>query len=123
MNVTLWIGQILLAGIFLLSGSLKSTQSLDRMVETGQTAAKIVPLPFMRLAGVSELFGVLGIILPWATGVARVLTPVAAAGFCVVMILAAGVHTRLREPGTVAVNLTILAVAAFVSIGRFGDLA
>lgn len=122
MNVTLWIGQILLAAIFLYSGSLKSTQSRDRMIETGQTAAKIVPLPIMRLAGVSELFGVLGVILPWATGIARVLTPVAAAGFCVVMILAATVHTRLREPRNVATNAGILAVAAFVSVGRFGDL-
>lgn len=122
MNVTLWIGQILLAAIFLLSGSLKSTQSQERMIETGQTSAKIVPLPFMRLAGVSELFGVLGIILPWATGVAPVLTPAAAVGFCLVMALAAMVHARLREPRTVAVNLGILAVAAFVAVGRFAGL-
>jgi DoxX-like family len=122
MNIVLWTGQVLLAGIFLLSGSLKSTQSRDRMIETGQTAAKIVPLPMMRVAGMTELLGVLGIILPWATGVARVLTPVAAVGFCVVMALAATVHARLREPRAIAVNLLILAVAAFVSIGRFGDL-
>ena len=122
MNIALWIGQILLAGIFTLSGSLKSTQSRDRMIETGQTAAKIVPLPFMRLAGVSELVGVLGVILPWATGIAKVLTPVAAAGFAVIMVLAASVHTRLREPKAVSTNLGILVVAVLVSWGRFGDL-
>jgi hypothetical protein len=33
MNVTLWIGQGLLAAIFTLSGVLKSTQSRDRMIE------------------------------------------------------------------------------------------
>lgn len=122
MNVTLWVGQILLAAIAAASGALKSTQSLDRMVATGQTAAKIVPLPFMRTAGISELFAVAGLILPWVTGIARVLTPVAAIGLGVVMILAATVHSRLREPRNVATNLVILAVCVFVSAGRFADL-
>jgi len=122
MNITLWIGQILLALIFTVSGSLKSTQSRDQMIETGQTAAKIVPLPFMRTAGVSELFAVAGLILPWVTGVGRVLTPVAATGLGVIMILAATVHTRLREPGNVAANMAILAVCVFVSTGRFADV-
>lgn len=122
MNIALWIGQIALAAIFTLSGALKSTQSRDRMIETGQTAAKIVPLPFMRLAGMSELVGVLGVILPWATGIARVLTPVAAAGFAVIMVLAASVHSRLREPKAVATNVGILVVAVLVSWGRFADL-
>lgn len=122
MNVATWIGQILLAGIFLLSGFLKSTMSKDRLLETGQTAAKIVPMPLMRLAAISELVGVLGVILPWATGIARVLTPVAATGFAATMILAAGVHTRLREPKAVTTNAAIFAVAVFVAWSRFTDL-
>src|SRR5262245_59845004 len=74
MNVLLWIGQGGLAGVFLLSGIGKSTQSRERMLATGQTAAEIVPVPVLRVAGVSELFGALGVILPWLTGIARVLT-------------------------------------------------
>ena len=54
MNVVLWVGQVALAGVFTLSGTVKSTQSLERMLATGQTAAKIVPLPFMRVAGASR---------------------------------------------------------------------
>ncbi len=122
MNIALWIGQILLAAVCAVSGSLKSTQSIDRMVATGQTAAKIVPLRYMRAAGVSELFATLGLILPWATGIARVLTPVAAAGFGVIMILAASVHSRLHEPRNVTTNMAFLAVCLFVSIGRFAAL-
>jgi hypothetical protein len=122
MNIALWIGQALLAFICVLSGSLKSTQSRERMIETGQTAAKIVPLPYMRAAGVSELFAVLGLTLPWATGIAPVLTPVAAAGFGVVMVLAMTVHSRLHEPRAVATNVGILAVCVFVAIGRFAAL-
>jgi len=122
MNIVLWIGQGVLAGIFLLSGAQKSTQSVQRMIATGQTAAKIVPLRYLRVAGVSELFGVLGVILPWLTGIARVLTPVAAVGFGVIMVLAAGVHTRLREPRNVAINVVILAIAGTVAWGRFAGL-
>ncbi|MGH3757081.1 DoxX family protein [Actinophytocola sp.] len=122
MNIALWVGQILLAFVCVVSGSLKSTQSRQRMIETGQTSAKIVPLPYMRTAGVSELLAVLGLTLPWATGVAPVLTPVAAAGFGLIMILAATVHTRLREPRVVATNMTLLAVCVFVSVGRFAAL-
>jgi uncharacterized membrane protein YphA (DoxX/SURF4 family) len=122
MNVILWIGQVALALIFGLSGALKSTQSRDQMLATGQTAAKIVPLPVMRVAGVSEVVGVLGIILPWATGIARVLTPVAAAGFAVIMVMAATVHGRLKEPKNVLGNTGILIVAVLVSWGRFADL-
>ena len=122
MNIVLWVGQGALAGIFLLSGMAKSTQTREKMLATGQTAAKIVPLPVMRVAGVSELLGVLGVILPWLTGVARVLTPVSAAGFGVIMVLAATVHTRLREPRNVATNLMILALAGAVAWGRFAGL-
>ncbi|HEV7647485.1 MAG TPA: DoxX family protein [Actinophytocola sp.] len=122
MNVALWVGQILLALICAVSGSLKSTQSLERMVETGQTAAKIVPLRYLRTAGVCELFAVLGLTLPWATGVAPVLTPVAATGFGLIMIMAATVHSRLREPRNVATNAGILAVCVFVAVGRFAAL-
>jgi DoxX-like protein len=122
MNIALWIGQALLALICVVSGSLKSTQSRQRMIETGQTAAKIVPLPYMRAAGVTELVAVLGLTLPWATGIAPVLTPLAAAGFGITMILAATVHTRLREPRNVATNMGILAVCLFVAIGRFATL-
>lgn len=122
MNVVLWIGQGLLAVIFALSGALKSTQSLERMVATGQTAAKIVPLRYLRTAGISELFGVVGVIVPWLTGIARVLTPVAAIGFAVIMVLAAFVHAKLREPRNVTNNLIILAIALTVAVGRFGEL-
>jgi hypothetical protein len=39
MNVALWLGQGLLAAIFLVSGLAKSTQSIETMLRTGQTAA------------------------------------------------------------------------------------
>ncbi|MEU1389147.1 MULTISPECIES: DoxX family protein [unclassified Nonomuraea] len=62
----------------------------------------------------------LGLILPAVTGVAPALTPLAAAGLAVVMVLAALAHVRREEPGAIAVNAILFLLAAFVAWGRFG---
>ncbi|MFC8847066.1 MULTISPECIES: hypothetical protein [unclassified Micromonospora] len=54
-----------------------------------------------------------GLLLPGLTGIATSLTPLAA-----VMVGAAGIHLRLREPVAVLVNLTLLAACVFVAAGR-----
>jgi hypothetical protein len=80
-------------------------------------------MPVIRLARVCESLAVVGLLLPWATGVTPVLTPVAAVGLCVVMGVAAVAYTRRREPRTVAITLVLLAASAAVAIGRFSDLS
>jgi uncharacterized membrane protein YphA (DoxX/SURF4 family) len=119
MNVALWIAQGLLAAIFLLSGSLKSTQSKERLIATGQTGVAPFPLPVIRAVAVLELLAAAGLILPRLTGIAPVFTPLAAVGLAVVMLGAAWAHTSLGEYRTVGVNLVLLALCLFVAIGRF----
>lgn len=122
MNVVLWIGQCALAAIFVLSGALKSTQSKERMLATGQTGVREFPLPAIRLVAISELLAVVGLLVPQATGVAPVLTPLAALGLAVVMVGAAVAHTRLQEPRTAAVNVAILLLCVAVAAGRLAGL-
>jgi hypothetical protein len=119
MNVALWICQGLLALTCAVSGSLKSTMSMDRMLATGQTGVRDFPLPLIRVVAACELLAALGLVLPWSTGVAPVLTPLAACGFAVIMAGAAVSHSRLREPGSVAANAVLFALCAFVAVGRF----
>ncbi|MBE1497023.1 putative membrane protein YphA (DoxX/SURF4 family) [Amycolatopsis lexingtonensis] len=125
MNTALWIGQVLLAAIFALSGVLKSTMSRQRMLETGQTGAAAYPLPVVRFTAICELFAVVGLILPVLLGIAPALTGWAAAGLAVVMLGAMAMHGRLAivqhkpaEWRNVGVNALILAVCLFVAIGR-----
>jgi len=119
MNVALWVVQGLLAALFLVSGTLKSTQSKERMVEAGQTGVAPFPLPVIRVVAALELVAVVGLILPWATGIAPVLTPLAAVGLGVVMVGAAVSHLSLREyPQAFGVNLVILLACMFVVWGR-----
>lgn len=119
MNVVLWILQGLLAAMFGLAGLMKSTQPKDKLAKSLPWVADFSP-GTVRFIGAVELLGALGLILPGATGIAVVLTPLAASGLAVVMILAAVVHARRREPGSIAFNAILLVLAAVVAWGRFG---
>lgn len=122
MNVVLWIVQGLLATVFLFSASTKGLLPRERLLAIGQTGVGPVPMPLIRAVAFSELLAVFGLILPWATDIARWLTPTAAVGLGVIMIGAAGVHARLREPRNVAANILLLAACTIVAIGRFSTL-
>jgi hypothetical protein len=92
------------------------------MLATGQTGVVAFPLPAIRLIATSELFAVAGLLLPWSTGIAKVLTPLAATGLCALMVGAAVAHARLREPRNVATNAVLFALALTVAVGRFAQL-
>ncbi len=99
MNTVLWICQGLLAGVFFFSGFQKSTQSKDRMIETGQTGVRAYSLPFIRFIALAELAGAAGLIFPGAMRTFPVLTPLAATGIGIIMIGAARARaaTRVEE--------------------------
>jgi uncharacterized membrane protein YhaH (DUF805 family) len=69
-----------------------------------------------------ELLAVIGLLVPQATGVAPVFTPLAALGLAVVMVGAAVAHARLHERGTSALNLVIMLLCLAVAIGRLAGL-
>lgn len=120
MNIALWVAQSLLALVFAGSGLAKATMSKERLIMTGQTGVAPFPLWFIRLIAVLELLGALGVILPQATGIAPVLTPLAATGLAVIMVGAAFSHWSLDERLQVfAVNLVLFLVSLFVAAGRF----
>jgi hypothetical protein len=119
MNVFLWVLQGLLASVFAVSGAAKSTMSKPRLIASGQTGVTPFPLSLIRFTACCELLGALGMVLPRLTGVAPYLTPLAAAGFAVVMVAAIASHARLREPVNVTATSVLLLVALTVSAGRF----
>lgn len=129
MNIALWVVQILLAAVFLGSGMVKGTQPKDKLIATGQTGVAPFSLPVIRLTAFAELLAAVGVVLPWLTGIARVLTPAAAAGLIIVMIGAMISHSTLlradraagrgnREARNVAANLVLMALCVFVVVGR-----
>jgi hypothetical protein len=118
MNTALWIVQGFLALLFAYSAVVKGTWDRDRLVNSGQTGVQGLPMPLIRFIALAEICGALGLVLPWATGVAPSLTSAAAIGLGVIMILAAVVHARLGEPRNVAKNIVLLALCVFVAVAR-----
>ncbi len=118
MNIALWIAQIILAVVFAGSGLAKSTMSRDRLLATGQTGVAMFPMPVVRFTATMEVLAAVGLILPQATGIAEVLTPLAALGLCVVMVGAASAHLRLHEYRNVAANAVLFSLALYVAVGR-----
>jgi len=122
MNTILWIAQSILAATFFYSGLCKSTLSEQQLIARGQTGVVGLQPAKIRFIGVSEIAGSIGIILPWALNIFPFLTTVSAACFALLMLLAAPIHYRLKEPRNVATNLTLLLLSLFVVIGRFSTL-
>jgi hypothetical protein len=119
MNVFLWVVQGVLALLFGMAGITKTTQPRDKLIKQLPWAEDF-RTPVIRLIGGVELAGALGLIIPAATGIATILTPLAATGLAAIMTLAISVHVRRREPQAIAFNILLLAVAAVAAWGRFG---
>jgi uncharacterized membrane protein len=119
MSVFLWILQAVLALMFAMAGALKATQPKDKLVTRLPWVADFSQ-GTVRIIGIAELAGALGLILPAATGTAPVLAPLAAAGLAVIMVLAAITHARRKEPGVIAFNAVLFVVAVVIAWGRFG---
>ena len=122
MNVFLWILQWLLAVAFAVAGVLKSTQPKEKLAPQ-MPWVEDFSQPTVRFIGVAEFLGALGLVLPALTGIAPILTPLAATGIAVIMLLAALVHARRKEPSGISVTAVLLVLAAIVAWGRFGPYA
>ncbi|MET8213877.1 DoxX family protein [Streptomyces sp. NPDC005373] len=119
MNVFLWILQGGLAALFLAAGVTKATQPREKLISQLPWVSD-VSTSVVRLIGVAELVGALGLILPGAFDIATVLTPLAATGLAVIMVPAMGLHARRKEPQAIGFNAILLIVAAVIMWGRFG---
>ncbi|MEJ7658488.1 MAG: DoxX family protein [Hymenobacter sp.] len=122
MNTALWFMQGLLAAFFIMPGFGKISNSKRKHIEDKHIGPEASVIP-IRLPGILEWLGCIGIIVPWLTGILPVLTPAAAIGFC--LIMAAGIvnHTRKKEYKMLPMLITVLVVAAFVAYYRLSQLA
>jgi uncharacterized membrane protein YphA (DoxX/SURF4 family) len=120
METALWIVQVLLAAIFLMTGTTKLTQPRQKMAAGPMRWAADVTDAQFRTIGLLEVLGALGLILPAALGVAALLTSLAAVGLALTMIGAIHVHARYGESNRLAVPIVLLALALFVAIEGLG---
>jgi putative oxidoreductase len=117
-NTFLWIAQILLAIIFGMAGIMKMSRSITDLAHQ-LVWPGVVPPELVRFIGVAEFAAAVGLILPAATRIRPALTPLAALGLVVVMVLAAGFHISRGEYQALPMNILFGIIASFVAWGRF----
>ena len=116
-NVMLWIAQLLLAAAFGMAGVMKSTQSIPELTAAMGWPGDLPPV-LVRFIGAAELAGALGLVLPSATRIRPLLTPLAAMGLVIVMLLAAVFHISRAEWSALPINAVLGGLSAFVAWGR-----
>ncbi len=118
MDIALWVAQILLVVLYGMAGVMKTFQIAK--VKEQMSWAKNRSDAFVRFVGIAELLGALGMILPSLTGILPWLTPLAALGLTVIQALAIfSEHLPKKEYNVIPFNVVLLALSAFVIIGRW----
>jgi uncharacterized membrane protein YphA (DoxX/SURF4 family) len=118
LNIGLWVAQALLAVAFIGSGMLKLVTPYEELARQ-MLWVQQSPAALIKFIGAVEVLGAIGLILPALTRIKPVLTPLAALGLLVIMVLAAGTHIAFDEAQMVVPNIILGGLAAFVAWGRF----
>ena len=114
MTIALWIASALLALSNVGAGTFKLVTPRTKLV-TMQPWTNDFSANQIRLIGVAEILGALGVILPLVTGVLPIVTSIAAFAIAALQVGATVTHVRRKE--LFVPNLVIIAIALFVGIG------
>lgn len=117
MNTVLWIIQGLLAATFITAGVIITTLHKEKLASKFPWATDFSP-GIVRLNGVSKILGGIGLIIPLWTGIIPILTSLAAAGLCLIMVLALIYNARKKDFKSAAVNIIIFLLTALVAYKR-----
>ncbi|OAH16393.1 DoxX family protein [Streptomyces jeddahensis] len=123
MNIVLWVLQGTLAAVFLAAGLPKIAKPREELVAPMGEWVNSFPAPGIKLLGLVEVLGAVGLVVPPLAGVAPVLSPVAAVGIIVIMVGAIVAHARESAGSKIAMNIVLGVLAAVVVWGRFGPYA
>lgn len=117
LNIWLWVAQVILA-LSLLSGAIMKFMPIEKIAPIMAWMGQLPPLT-VRLLGVIDLLGAIGLILPSLLHINPKLVPITAIAICVLMICAIVFHVSRGEASVIGVNITYVAIAAFIAWGRF----
>lgn len=117
LHITLWIAQVLLAAVLIWAAGMKLFKPIEELAImwpwTGQVAPALV-----KLTGIIDILGALGLILPSLLRIKPNLTPIAAIGVIALMVCASIFHIVRGEASLIGVNIFFAIVAAFIAWGR-----
>lgn len=115
-NIFLWIAQVILGGMFLMAGIMKTTTPIQELALTMPWVNDAEAL--VRFIGIAEIAGALGLLLPSLLRIKPMLTPLAAIGIVIIMVLASIFHLTRGEYPAIGINFVLGAVTALIAYGR-----
>src|SRR5437667_352096 len=119
LNLVLWSVQGFLALFFLAAGAPKIIgRGLERW-----TGFSDLPRPLVISIGLAEVLGAAGLVLPMATGILPWLTPLAAVGLTIIVLMATGFHIRADERLNAPETAFGASIAGMIAIGRWDLVA
>ena len=122
MLIAVWIVSGLLALAYLVSGGAKIATPHEKL-KTTMTWSEDFATWQIKVIGIIEVLGAIGLIVPELTHIAPVLTPIAAVGLAVVQGVAIVIHLRRHDdPKRLPANIVLLLVAVFVAVVRFAGV-
>ena len=121
MSTALLVLQILLALVFLFSGVMKLSQPKEKIAEKMAWAEDFSPGQ-IKLIGLLELLGAIGLVLPLVFGILPALVPLAAVGLALTMAGAAFTHLRRKEGSMAIPSIVLLVLLLFVAYNQFTSL-
>jgi len=115
MLIAYWIVAGLLAVFYLYSGAMKIVRSREGLQPIMHWVER-APMPAVKVIGVLEVLGAVGLILPPLTAIAPWLAVAAAIGLVLVQIGATILHLVRGEARQIGLNIALLVLAG-VAVG------
>jgi len=117
MEIALWIVASIVALFYVMAGGMK-TFNTATFVEKAPWAQRM-GVARVRVVGVLELLGAVGIVLPQLTGIGAPLLTILAAGcLALVQIVAIGIHLAEKSYASLPINAAMVVLPLFVFFGR-----
>jgi len=117
MNILLWVLQIALAWLCIAGGVFQifKIEQLQKNV----ASMRALPRGLWRFLGAFGCFAGLALVLPGATNVLPVLTPIAAAAAAAESVLISAFYIYYRDYSPMIYSVAMAIMAAFICYGRF----
>jgi hypothetical protein len=111
MIIAYWVVAGILAFVYLLVGGTKIIRSRAQLEESGMSWVRGANPAVVKLVGLIEILGAVGLIVPPLTNTAVLLAPLAAIGLVLVQAVAIGVHMQMKDVRSLPINIALLLLA------------
>ena len=118
MHTYITIFQGILAVLFLSTGIAKGLTPKARL-ELKMPWARDYSQSIIRIAGLCEILGAIGLVLPEGLNILPILTPIAAIGLILIMGLAARTHYKRKENKEIGVNAGLAFILLIIAVYHF----